>query len=139
MGRWHAAALQRHCKARCNKAVTTRPRSWRIVGAVNRHPRLSYALQYAMDRKKLSPPQLARLIGKAPSTINRWLAGTSAPSLLDLVPLADALGVDPRLFVDPPPIPEYPIEQYLVRESVEAGIEEGTRRALERHRARGGR
>jgi transcriptional regulator with XRE-family HTH domain len=67
-----------------------------------------------MKGRGLSAPQLADLMGRPAVTIGRWARGDTVPSALDLSPLAEALGVDPRLFIDPPPIPEYPLESYYL-------------------------
>jgi transcriptional regulator with XRE-family HTH domain len=91
--------------------------------------RLARAIQEAMDAAKLTPPKLAAKLGVAPKTVNRWVNGEAVPSALSIRPLADALGVSPMLFVDPPPVPEYPLEEYLVRRTGSEAIEEGLRRA----------
>lgn len=91
--------------------------------------RLARAIQEAMDAAKLTPPKLAAKLGVAPKTVNRWVNGEAVPSALSIRPLADALGVSPMLFVDPPPVPEYPLAEYLVRQATSEGVEEGIQRA----------
>lgn len=91
--------------------------------------RLAYAIRYAMQKKRLSAPEVAARIGRSTITVGRWVRGETAPSLLDVGPLANALGVRPEYLFDPPEIPEYPIEQYLVEDAVLGGVEEGERRA----------
>lgn len=98
----------------------------------DRKQRLAYAIKTARERRGLSPPQLAERIGRSRGTINDWESGQSAPSLLDLGLLCTALGVDPRLFADLPPIPASPVDEYLVEEAVHEGIEEGKRRVPRR-------
>jgi transcriptional regulator with XRE-family HTH domain len=75
--------------------------------------RFAYALRAAMDYRELSIPELATLVERATETIYRWRTARTLPSVLDIMPLADALDVDPSLFLDPPPIPDYPLEHYL--------------------------
>lgn len=82
-----------------------------------------------MDAAKLTPPKLAAKMGVAPKTVNRWINGEAVPSALSIRPLADALGVSPMLFVDPPAVPEYPLAEYLVRSTTAEGVEEGIQRA----------
>lgn len=82
-----------------------------------------------MEAAGLTPPKLAARLDVAPKTVNRWVNGEAVPSALSIRPLADALGVSPMLFVDPPPVPEYPLAEYLVRQATQEGQEEGLRRA----------
>jgi transcriptional regulator with XRE-family HTH domain len=91
--------------------------------------RFAYALRAAMAEKGWSSPELARQIGRDPSTVSRWVNGDSVPSLLVLKALADALEVRPDFLFDPPEVPAYPIAEYLVRRAADAGVEEGARRA----------
>lgn len=103
------------------------------VTDVMRKERLSYAIREGMRRKGLSAPELANLIGRAPVTVGRWVRGETTPSILDVAPLAEALGVRADFLIDPPAIPEYPIEKYLL-EAVQEGVQEGLRRARPRRK-----
>lgn len=91
--------------------------------------RLAYAIREAMRAADLTPPKLAAKLTVDPKTVNRWINGETVPNALTIRPLADALGVSPMLFVDPPPVPEYPLAEYLVRQATQDGLEEGLRRA----------
>lgn len=100
--------------------------------------RLARAIREAMDSANLTPPKLAALLGVAPKTVNRWINEEAVPSALSIRPLANALGVSPMLFVDPPPVPAYPLSEYLVRQATVAGLEEGLNPRPRRRRAAGG-
>jgi hypothetical protein len=52
--------------------------------------------------------------------------------------LAKALSVRPEFLYDPPPIPDYPLSEYLVREASAVGTEEGIAAAGPRRRRSGG-
>lgn len=115
------------------------PPTLSLVGSeVDRKARLAYAIRIAREKRGLTPPQLAERLGRSRGTINDWESGKSAPSLLDLGPLCEVLGADPRLFADLPPEPVSPVEEYLVRQTVEEGLAEGLRRASPKRAARGG-
>jgi len=94
--------------------------------------RLAYALNAAMLAKDWKAPDLAKAIGRDASTISRWANGESVPNLLMTKALAEALEVRPEFLFDPPPVPDYPLSEYLVRRATEAGVEEGTARARRR-------
>lgn len=98
--------------------------------------RLARAIKEAMEAAELTPPKLAAKLDVAPKTVNRWVNGEAVPSALSIRPLADALGVSPMLFVDPPPVPEYPLAEYLVRQATQEGVEEGLQRAGDRRQPR---
>jgi len=83
---------------------------------VERKERLGYAIREAMRRRRLTPPKLGKQVGRSGETIRRWMAGTNAPSVLELGALAEALGVDPLYLVNPPPVPEYPLDDYLLED-----------------------
>lgn len=107
-----------------------------MVDDMERKERLAYAIRAAMAHRKLSAPDLAELIGRHPVTVGRWVRGETAPSALDVGPLAMALGVHATMFIDPPAIPEYPLAQFLIEEAVSEGVEEGLRRSAGRPAAR---
>lgn len=98
--------------------------------------RLAYAIRAAMAVKDWKPPDLARAMKRDPSTTARWADGTSVPSLLVLKQLAEVLGVRPEFLYDPPPIPDYPLSEYLVREATATGVEEGIAAAARPRRRR---
>lgn len=102
---------------------------------VQRKARLAYAIRAARQSRGISPPELGRRVGRSAGTINRWEEGVTVPSLLDLGPLCQALGVDPRLFAELPPVPPNPVAEFLVGEALAEGLEEGRKRAS-RRRAR---
>lgn len=105
-----------------------------MVKDADRKARLAYAIKQAREIRGLTPPQLARKLGKGRGTINKWEDpdSTAAPSVLDLGALCEALGVDANLFAKLPPIPPNPVEEFLVDQTVAAGVESGRRRARRR-------
>jgi len=94
---------------------------------------LAAAIREAMDDAGIGAEQLAPVMGESRRTIDRWRSGESVPDALQVVPLAQALGVDPMLFVKPPEPPPYPIAQYRTgtpmspAELAAAAAEHGTR------------
>ena len=76
--------------------------------------RFAYALNAAMARRLWKAPDLAKAIGRDASTVSRWANGDSLPNLLMVRPLADALKVRPEFLFDPPEVPEYPLDRYLL-------------------------
>lgn len=108
--------------------------SWRptlrlVMDDPERKRRLAYAIRSAREQAELTPPQLAARLDRNRGTVNKWEAGESAPSLLDLGPLCAALGVRPELFADLPAVPRSPVSEYLVGDAVKKGLAEGIRRA----------
>lgn len=93
--------------------------------------RFAYALRAAMGRKGWKAPDLARAIGRDASTVSRWIDEKSVPNLLMVKALAGALGVTPAFLFDPPPVPDYPLADYLIDDAVASGAEEGRRRSQE--------
>lgn len=92
--------------------------------------RLGFALRASLAEKGWKPPDLARALGKDPSTVARWCNGESVPNLFMVRPIAEALGVPADFIYDPPAVPEYPISlEYLVRKATAEGVEEGLQRA----------
>lgn len=107
-------------------------RSLTVVNAdAEAQRRFAYALRAAMGRKGWKTPDLARAVGRDTSTVGRWVDEKSVPNLLMLKTLASALDVRPEFLFDPPPVPEYPLAEYLVDAAV-SGVEEGQRRARTR-------
>lgn len=112
---------------------------------VDRKSRLSFAISWAMWKRGVTPPQVAAAIGKDAQTVRRWRDGETAPSVLDVGPLAQALGLRVDFFTNPPAVPEYPFEEYVVdngeeatsvltvadllSRSAESGVPDGIRRA----------
>ena len=81
----------------------------------NDRPRwLARAIREAVEATELKPADLGRLpgLGVSEKTVYRWMNGEAIPDALQLRPLADALGVSPMLFVDPPTPPVYPLAEY---------------------------
>ena len=97
--------------------------------------RLAYAIRAALAAKGWKPPDLARAIGRDASTTARWADGASVPNLLMLKPIAAALGVKPEFLYDPPPVPVYPLSEFLVRQATEEGVAEGAAPRPRRRRA----
>lgn len=89
-----------------------------VIDDPTRKARFAYAIRTARERRGLTPPQLAKLLDVQPSTVNAWEKPdrTAAPSILDLGPLCNALGVDANLFAVLPPIPAWEGETYLMDE-----------------------
>lgn len=85
-----------------------------VLDDPTRKARLAYAIRSARDRRKMTPPQLASLLGVGRGTVNKWESGEQVPNLLMLGPLCDALGVDANLFAVLPPIPDWEGESYLM-------------------------
>lgn len=100
-----------------------------MVDEVERKERLAFAIDAAMAAHGLEDADLAARVGKSETTIGRWRRGDTVPNALEIMPLADALGVKPELLLDPPPKPTYPILEYLVGATVAEGLELGIRRA----------
>jgi transcriptional regulator with XRE-family HTH domain len=94
---------------------------------VERRERLSFAIRAAMAGR--TAQEIAAVIEpkRSKETIARWARGETVPSALDVGPLARALGVRSDLLIDPPALPAYPLEDYLV-EGAASGVEEGIRR-----------
>jgi transcriptional regulator with XRE-family HTH domain len=99
--------------------------------------RLAYAIQAAMAVKGWKAPDLARALGRDPSTVNRWVNGESVPNLFMVKQIAEALDVRPELVYDPPPVPDYPLSEYLVRREGALSVAEGAARARRPRRASG--
>lgn len=103
---------------------------------LDRKKRLSFAIFWAMRERDVTPPKLAKAIGRSADTVRRWLDEDGAPNALDLAPLADALGVRVDYFTHPPRVPDYPFSEYateapqtFLRDAAASGVEEGLRRA----------
>jgi transcriptional regulator with XRE-family HTH domain len=99
-----------------------------------RKRRIAYVIESTRRHRDISPPELARRVGRSRGTINDWEAGRSTPSLVDLGPLCVALGVKPDAFADLPAIPDDPLVAYLLP-TAESGVEEGVRRGRRRRAA----
>lgn len=80
---------------------------------IERKQRIAYAIRSAREERGLSRPDLAALVGVGRGAVSDWENGESLPSLLNLGPLCDALGVHADLFAHPPEIPVSPVRQYL--------------------------
>lgn len=89
-----------------------------VVPDKERRDRLAFAIRAAMGKR--TAEDIAGVIDpkRSKETIARWARGETVPSLLDAAPLAEALGVRVELLVSPPPLPDYPIAEYLIDETV---------------------
>lgn len=67
--------------------------------------RLAHAIRTAREEAGLTRPELAARVGVSRNAVLAWDKGRSVPSLLNLGPLCEALGVDPSLFAFPPAVP----------------------------------
>ena len=97
--------------------------------------RFAYALRAAMAAKDWKVPDLARALGRDPGTVDRWANGRAVPNLFHVKAIAEALGVRPELLYDPPPVPDYPLSEYLVQQEAAVGVSEGLQRARRQRRA----
>lgn len=86
-----------------------------VQGDADLKARLAYAIRAAREDAGLSRPELAAAVGVNRGAVYTWEKGSSVPSLLNLGPLCDALGVDPDLFAHPPVIPESVVARYRKR------------------------
>lgn len=86
--------------------------------------RFAYALNAAMASKGWKAPDLARAINRDPSTVDRWANGRAVPNIFTIKPISDALGVRPEFLYDPPPVPDYPLSDYLVQQATQLGVAE---------------
>ncbi len=94
------------CCAACGRPSLT------LVTTQTRGDMLAAAIKAAMDDAGINAEQLAPVMGESVRTISRWRSGEAVPDVLQARPLANALGVDPSLFVDPPTPPTYPLATY---------------------------
>lgn len=95
-------------------SVLPRPTLRVVTNDAERRERLAYAIDAAMRKRSMSAPQLAKRIGKSADTIRRWREGQTLPDIFDVADLSVALELSPAYFVTPPPVPEYPIEDYAI-------------------------
>lgn len=108
----------------------------RDMGEVEQRERFGYALTKAMDLRRVSARKLAADIGVDQRRIAALRQGKMLPTIYESPRLAAALGVDERLFREPPEIPKpppYPLEDYLLETialapAVEQAAAEGIRR-----------
>lgn len=109
------------------RIIPTVPRLALVLSEQERKDRLAYWIRDTMDRRKMTPPRVALIVGVSRSTVTAWAAGRQVPSLIYLGPLSQALSVDPRLFADLPPIPPSGAAEYLV-DAATSAVDEGVRR-----------
>lgn len=83
---------------------------------IERRRRITHYIRAAREKRGLSRPELARLVGVGRGAVSDWENGETLPSLLNLGPLCDALEVDADLFAHPPEIPATPLDRYLLEE-----------------------
>jgi transcriptional regulator with XRE-family HTH domain len=85
-----------------------------MVTELERMQRFAFALQQAMTERKMSARQIALALKVDARHVRNWLRGQSLPDLYQADELVDVLQVRPELFRDPPPVPPYPINDYLL-------------------------
>jgi transcriptional regulator with XRE-family HTH domain len=104
------------------------------MGEQEQRDRFSYALRAAMTRRKASGRALAAALRIDARHIAKWRRGESLPNLYESQALAAALRVREALFKEPPevpvmpPVPHYPLDEYLL-EAADSGAVEGHHRA----------
>lgn len=76
--------------------------------------RFGYAIRSAMQFRGISARDLSTLVGSSENTVGRWINGRNIPNAFCVGKLANALSVDSELFTNPPTIPAYPLEDYLI-------------------------
>lgn len=81
---------------------------------IERKRRIAYAIRTVREERRLSRPELAALVGVGRGAVNDWENAETLPSLLNLGPLCDALGVDADLFAHPPEIPASTVRRFLL-------------------------
>jgi transcriptional regulator with XRE-family HTH domain len=79
-----------------------------------RKERIAYYIQDARIARGFEVKELADLVGVGKSSVYDWENGETLPSLANLGPLCDALGVDADLFAHPPEIPDSPVRRYML-------------------------
>lgn len=99
-----------------------------VVTDAEMRQRFGFAIRVALANRGWSPADLAREMGVDKSTTLRWASGDGVPNLLQVGPLSEKLGVEPKYLYDPDPIPAYPISlEGLVRKATAEGLEQGLR------------
>ena len=93
----------------------------------------------AMGASPMGSLYKAEVMGLFHHVIESAKAGPRKPDPRIYRMMTEALGVDPRLFIDPPEVPSYPLVDYLVDRAVAAGLEEGKRRAARPRAGNGAR
>lgn len=99
-----------------------------MVDDMDKRERFAYALREVLRVRKMSQAELATQLGRSEQTIQRWASAATVPSVLEIGPLADALGIDPIYFIRPPEPQPYPVRDFL-REVTGAAEAEGRDRA----------
>lgn len=102
-----------------------------------RKRRFAFALDAAMAVREINDDELARLVNRSMTTVGRWRRADTSPNRLDAEALGEALGVSADYFLSPPPLPTYPVDEYLVGQAAVMGLELGVknRPPVSRHRA----
>jgi len=98
-----------------------------MLGEAERRSRFGYALQMALEARRMSERQLAQRVGVDPRRVAGWRRGQKLPDLYETQAIVEVLRVSEDLFRKPPPVPKppaYPIERYLL-EAVEEGVSRG--------------
>ena len=97
-----------------------------MIGEQERRERFGYALQQALDARKLSDRALAAQMQIDPRRVARWRTGKGLPDVYETIGLAQILRVSEELFRNPPAVPRpphYPIEDYLIDVAAEGTAE----------------
>lgn len=76
--------------------------------------RVAHWIRVAREKRGLSRPQLASLVGVGRGAVSDWENAATLPSLGNLGAICKALELDPSLFADPPEIPPNPIDAFML-------------------------
>lgn len=85
-----------------------------ILTETEHRQRLAYALNTAVSYRGESFKHIAKELKVSPNTVTRWGRGTSSPDAYNVYRLSQMLGFKPDFFIEPLPVPQYPIEEYLI-------------------------
>ena len=112
-----------------------------MSGDWDRRRRFGYALQMALQARRMSQRQLARRLEIDARRVAAFVRGKALPDYLEFRKILETLRVSEALFVDLPDIPAepyYSIEKYLLPQAVDlappvdSGQAEGERRLRSR-------
>lgn len=78
-----------------------RSRDKRRVGEADYRALVAAKLEAARRDRGVSQAEIARQLASQPTTVGRWFAGSSTPSLYDLVGIAEVLDLPFAPLVDP--------------------------------------
>ena len=89
-----------------------------LLPEAERRRLIASIIKRGLERASMSSADLADRIGRSRGTVSEWARGVSTPSLVDLGPICLNLGLDPRAFVELPPMPHDPLEDFLLPPAV---------------------